>query len=108
MRTENSGPETGVGGESFVVVTVSEGWLSDFVFLNWEAAVVGDISMVSCDVDDCSTGFATVVSCDVGNWSTGFALGICDAVVAGASVAACEAELVTGTAFCSVVLVAED
>lgn len=108
VRTENSGPETGVvGDESFVVVTVTEGWFSDFVFLSWEAAVVGDTSMVFCDVDDCSTGFTTVVNCDVEKWSTGSALGVCDAVVAGASVAACEAELVTGTAFCSVVIVAE-
>ena len=108
VRTENNGPETGgVGDESFVVVTVTEGCFSDFVFLSWEAAVVGDTSMVFCDVDDCSTGFTTVVSCDVENWSTGFVSGICDAVVDGASVAACEAELVTGTAFCSVVLGAE-
>ena len=67
-RTEKSGPETGVvGDESFVVVTVTEGWFSVFVFLSWEAAVVGDTSMVFCDVDDCSTGFTTVVSCDVEN-----------------------------------------
>ena len=121
MRTENSGPGTAVGDESFEVVTVAEGELSDFVFLTWEAGVVGDTSMVFCDVDGCSTGFTTVVTCEEGNWSSGFALGMCEAAVAGASVAiCCEAEdwlrastfsawdaVVAETAFCSVVLVAK-
>ena len=120
FRTENSGPGRAVGDESSEVVTVAEGRFSVLVFLTSEAAVVGDTSIISCDVDDCSAGFNTVVTFDEGDWSPGFALGICDAVVVGASVAACEAEdwfrastfsawdaVVAETALCSVVLVAK-
>lgn len=120
MRTENSGPGWAVGDDSSEVVTVAEGRFSVFVFLTSEATVVGDNSMVSCNVDDCSTGFTTVVNCDEADWSPGFALVICDTVVAGVTVAACEAEgwfrvstfsawdaVVAETAFCSVVIVAK-
>ena len=120
MRTENSGPGWTVGDDSSEVVTVAEGRFSVFVFLTSEAAVVGDASIVSCDVDDCSTGFTAVVTCEEGNCSPGFALGTCDTVDAGVSVAACEAEdwfrastfsgreaVVAETTFCSVVVVAK-
>lgn len=67
MRTENSGPGWAVGDESSEVVPVAEGRFSVFVFLSWEAAVVGDTSMVSCDVDNGSTGLTDVVTCDEGS-----------------------------------------
>ena len=118
VRTENSGPGWAVADDSSEVVTVAECRFSVFVFLTSETAVVGDTSMASCDVEDCSTGFATGVICDEEIWFPGFALGICDTVVAGFSVAACEAEdwfrastfsawdaVVAETAFCNVVIV---